>query len=138
METGDEVVSISKTGRRKGQRGVLLGELIEATQKWSVRWASDGTVKEYSVKNLKKVDTAAAASSVPKWKQKQNIEKENTQLKNLVKKQGEMLPSAVAEIKRTRRLTKRVTWWYVHDSLVIQDSVSNQSCPRDARIISLV
>ena len=118
MEAGDEVVSISKKGRRKGQRGVLVGELIEATQKWSVRWSVDGIVKEYAVKNLKKVDTSTAASSVPKWKQKQIIEKENAQLKALIQKQGDMLPSAVAEMKRTRRLTKRVTWWCVHYSIV--------------------
>ena len=113
METGDTVVSISKKGRRKGQRGILVGDLIEATQKWTVRWSSDGAEKEYAVKNLKKIDATTGAAAVPAWKQKQIIEKENKQLQSLLQKQATMLPNALAEIKRTRKLTKRVTWWCV-------------------------
>ena len=136
-KTGDIVMFISKKGRRKGQRGTLVGELIEATKKWSVRWTSDGAVKEYAVKNLKKIDpaaTASAASAVPAWKQKQIIEKENKQLKDLLDKQATFLPSAVEEIKRTRRLTKRVTWWFVCASACHKHSVRTSSCFEDCAL----
>ena len=53
MNTGDKVVSISKTGKRKGQQGTLVKK-IEGTKKWVVRWA-DGAEKPYAISKLKKM-----------------------------------------------------------------------------------
>ena len=52
MDAGDKVLSISKTGKRKGQQGTLVKK--EGTEKWIVRWA-DGVEKPYSVNKLKKI-----------------------------------------------------------------------------------
>ena len=53
MNTGDKIVSISKTGKRKGQQGTLVKKM-EGMQKWVVRWA-DGAEKPYAASKLKKV-----------------------------------------------------------------------------------
>ena len=62
MGTGDTVMCISKRGNRRGQRGILLGDLIQATQKYKVRWLSDGVVEAYPVKKLKKVLSEGAGA----------------------------------------------------------------------------
>ena len=69
MHEGDEVVSISKTGKRKGQQGTLVGKQIEGTEKWMVRW-SDGVEKPYLIQKLKKKmdkpkDAATAETASP-------------------------------------------------------------------------
>ena len=68
MHEGDEVVSISQTGKRKGQQGTLVGKQIEGTKTWMVRW-SDGVENPYAIHELKKktdkpkdVDPAETAS----------------------------------------------------------------------------
>ena len=54
---GDHVVSISKNGRRRGQKGILVGMLDQETKQWKVCWESDGVIKEYHIRKLQRIQT---------------------------------------------------------------------------------
>lgn len=53
FEQGATVVSVSKTGRRRGQYGTLVGNLDQKTNKWMVRWALDEAQVPYDIAKLK-------------------------------------------------------------------------------------